>query len=220
MKNKLITALMAICMVGSLAGCSSSDGTDPTASTMPSLAQEETTETTTETTEATTTTTEETTTAVVSDSDSTQAGGASTDLVVGNEADHNAHITVKNDSGKVIKEFYIKQNSAKEYEPDNLLLTPWAAEETREVYLKVETEKDYDIRIVYEDGTANEMTRLYLAYIGEGTIRFVDGKSFLEHEPIPQETETEETKATTKKPKATTTQDPNAGCIGDDGLFY
>lgn len=179
-----------------------------------------TTEATTTTTEATTEATKESveeTTTIVPDSETGTQGGAPVDLVVGNEADHNAHLSVKNGSGKTITEFYIKKNADNEYEPDNLLATPWQTEETRDVYLKVDTEKDYDIRIVYEDGTKNEMTRLYLAYISEGTIQYLDGKSFLEHEPIPQESETSETK---KKPKATTTQDPNAGCIGDDGLFY
>ena len=215
MKKRLVTALVASLMVMALSGCSEKDGETSMATTTSSTTQA-TVSTTESTTVATTETVAETTT-IVPDSETGTQGGAPVDLVVGNETDHNAHLSVKNGSGKTITEFYIKKNAEKEYEPDNLLATPWQADETRDVYLKVDTEKDYDIRIVYEDGTKNEMTRLYLAYISEGTIQYLDGKSFLEHEPIPQENDTSET---TKKPKATTTQDPNSGCIGDDGLFY
>jgi len=214
----LVASLMVMAMGMTMAGCTKLDGGEQT-SAVPATsttAATATTTTTEATTEATTETVAETTT-ILSDSETGTQGGAPVDLVVGNEADHNAQLSVKNGSGKTITEFYIKKNEDKEYEPDDLLATPWLADETRDVYLKVDTEKAYDIRIVYEDGTKNEMTRLYVAYISEGTIQYLDGKSFLEHEPIPQETETSET---TKKPKATTTQDPNAGCIGDDGLFY
>lgn len=139
--------------------------------------------------------------------------------VLGNEKDYTLSYPVKNSTGLSVTAIYIKENSEADFGPENLVDETFLDGETRDAFFKVDNDKEYDIRIIYEDGTTNDITHFSMYDISTAELVFRDGKTIIlinGNEPVtptPEET-------TSKKKTTKATTDPNDGCIGDDGLFY
>ena len=139
--------------------------------------------------------------------------------VLGNEADYTVTYPVKNSTGLTITGLYIKENGDSDFGPENFVDEPFADGEIRDAFFNVDKNKEYDIRIVYENGTTNEITHFSMQDISEAELVYKEEKTIIlmngqqEITPTPEET-------TSKKKSTKATTDPNDGCIGDDGLFY
>ncbi|MBR3056718.1 MAG: hypothetical protein IKG93_02010 [Clostridiales bacterium] len=140
--------------------------------------------------------------------------------VIGTETDYTVKFPLKNSTGSTIVEIYVKDCEEEHFAPENLVDAPFLTGDTRDSFFKADEKKKYDIRIVYEDGTEDDIIEFVFDSVTEGELVWKDGKTVLlpngQEELTPTPTET--TKKATKATKAT--EDPNAGCIGDDGLFY
>lgn len=140
--------------------------------------------------------------------------------VIGVESDYTVKFPLKNSTGSTILEIYVKDCDEEHFAPENLVDAPFLTGDTRDSFFKVDEKRKYDIRIVYEDGTEDDIIEFVFDSVTEGELVWKDGKTVLlpngQEELTPTPTET--TKKATKATKAT--EDPNAGCIGDDGLFY
>jgi len=210
-------------------GCSSSGKDADTATTTTTVAET----TVSETTEAVTEALLESGQGILAEGASEESSDAGKDSetttettveesqVLGNKEDYKVTFPVKNSTGLTITGIYVKESGEADFGPENLVDAAFADKETRDAFFKVEENKEYDIRIIYEDGTtSDDIKHFIMRDITEGELVIFEGKTVLllngqqEITPTPEET----TKKATKKTKET--NDPNDGCIGDDGLFY
>ncbi len=139
--------------------------------------------------------------------------------VLGDEANHNISYPVKNSTGLTIIGIYIKENGEADFGPENLVDEPFPDGEVRDAFFNVDENKEYDIRINYENGTVDEITHFDMRNISEAEVIYKDGKTIILMNGQDDVTPTPEPTTTKKKPTKATS-DPNDGCIGDDGLFY
>lgn len=132
--------------------------------------------------------------------------------VIGIEEGSNVSLKIGNESGKTITSMFIKEHDEDGYDDTDLIEVAFEDGEVRDAFFFLDEEKTYDLKIVFDDGEEEEIEKLYLGYIPEGTILYDDEKCIFDHEPLEIEIEPAET---TKKKK-----NPNNGCIGDEGVLY
>jgi hypothetical protein len=127
-------------------------------------------------------------TAVLSETSSVQESVIETSAVISETLVSETEETVvfnntfdfTNSTGRTITALYVKSSDVEDFDDNNLIAEPFTDGEVRQFHIDVDGIV-YDLRVVYEDGTVNDINDVFLGYVTAATFIFENDLSSLEY---------------------------------------
>ena len=85
-----------------------------------------------------------------------------------------------NSTGRTITALYVKSSDVEDFDDNNLIAEPFNDGEVRQFQIDVDG-MVYDLRVVYDDGTVNDINDVFLGYITAASFVFEYDLSSLEY---------------------------------------
>ena len=85
-----------------------------------------------------------------------------------------------NSTGRTITALYVKSSDVEDFDDNNLIAEPFNDGEVRQFQIDVDG-MVYDLRVVYDDGTVNDINDVFLGYITAASFIFENDLSSLEY---------------------------------------
>ncbi|MBP5180105.1 MAG: hypothetical protein J6127_02310 [Clostridiales bacterium] len=100
--------------------------------------------------------------------------------VIGDNITYNNSFDFTNSTGRTIIALYVKTSDIEDFEDTNLIDEPFPDGEVRQFYIEV-SPTVYDIRVVYEDNSINDINDIFLGFISQASLTYANDLTYIEY---------------------------------------